>query len=66
MAILFEYRGPLDIGSAFRSKSDVGEFVEFMIGQVNEMTIESSAVDFIPPAVYFQPRVESLTLTTIL
>lgn len=52
MAILFEYRGPLDIASAFRSKSDVGSFIEYMIGQVNEMILKSGGVGYIPPFIY--------------
>lgn len=52
MARLFSYYGPLDIGSAFPAKKDLGDFVEYMINRVNDMVIENSEVDFIPPIVY--------------
>lgn len=49
----FSYYTPMDIGSAFRSKVDVGEFVEFIIKQVNKLYLENDGVkDFIPPVVY--------------
>lgn len=49
----FTYYSPMDIGSAFRSKVDVGELVEFIIKQVNKLYLENDGVkDFIPPVVY--------------
>lgn len=49
----FNYFTSMDIGSAFRSKVDVGEFVEFVIKQVNKLYLENDGVkDFIPPVVY--------------
>lgn len=52
MARIFSYYGPLDIASAFPSKTDVGSFIEYMIGRVNEMAMENHDDDFIPPIVY--------------
>lgn len=52
----FTYYAPTDIGSAFRSKVDVGEFVEFIVKQVNKLFLENDgAKDFIPPVVYSRP-----------
>jgi len=49
----FTYYVPMDIGSAFRSKVDVGEFAEFIIKQVNELYLDNKGVkDFIPPVIY--------------
>jgi hypothetical protein len=49
----FDYYTAMDIGSAFRSKNDVGEFLEAMIRDDAELYIENEGVnDFIPPIVY--------------
>jgi hypothetical protein len=52
MSRMFTYYGPTDIGSAFPSKNEVGVFIEYMIGRVNEMALENKGDDFIPPIVY--------------
>lgn len=52
MTRIFSYYGALDIGSAFPSRSDVGEFIKYMIGCLNEMIMENRDDDFIPPVVY--------------
>lgn len=52
MARIFSYYGPLDIGSAFPSKKDVGTFIEYMIERLHEMALENKREDFIPPVVY--------------
>ena len=49
----FTYYVPMDIGSAFRSKVDVGEFAEFIIKQVNKLYLDNEGgKDFIPPVIY--------------
>ena len=52
MTRIFSYYGALDIGSVLLSRRDLGEFVEYMIGRLNEMIMENRDDDFIPPVVY--------------
>lgn len=52
MSRIFSYYGPLDIGSAFASKSDVGDFVEYMVKHLNKMVLENKEDDLIPPVIY--------------
>lgn len=52
MERMLNYYGPTDIGSAFQSKSAVGDYLGYVISKVNDMVIENSEADFIPPVVY--------------
>jgi len=49
---IFTYYGPLDIGSAFSSRNDIGTFLEYLIGRLNDIVAENNEDDFIPPVVY--------------
>lgn len=51
----FNYYTSMDIGSAFRSKVDVGEFVEFVIKQVNKLYLDNDGGErFYPSCCVFK------------
>ncbi|MDD2358318.1 MAG: hypothetical protein PHX13_10450 [Thiovulaceae bacterium] len=47
----FEYNTPMDIGSAFKTQSEVGEFIEYIIEKLVILS-DGKEDDFIPPVVY--------------
>lgn len=52
MTRIFTYYGPLDIGSAFSSRQEVGQWIEYMVKRLNKIVLENKREDFIPPVVY--------------